>query len=96
MMESLASFSQDIHQQPSTSQPLIFSQPLSQQSEDSGPPNSQANYQVKCGLLEYHLQEAVLINKALRSELQQYKEKIDFEKKLRKYLDNRLRGSLES
>lgn len=57
--------------------------------------NNQNAYQVKCSLLEYHIQEAVLVNKALRSELKQYKEKIDFEKKLRKFLVNRVKG-LES
>ena len=58
-------------------------------SKSSNPQNS---YQVKCSLLEYHIQEAVLINKALRSELKQYRDKIDFEKKLRKFLVNRVQG----
>lgn len=47
-------------------------------------------YEYKCSLLEYHINEAVLINKALKSELQQYKEKIDFEKKLRTVLIDRV------
>lgn len=52
----------------------------------------QRAYQVKCDLLEYHIHEATLINKALKSELKQYQEKIDFEKKLRKFLINRIKG----
>jgi hypothetical protein len=50
----------------------------------------QNSYEYKCNLLEYHLQEANLINKALKSELQQYKEKIEFEKELRTVLINRV------
>lgn len=53
---------------------------------------NQSFYQEKCNLLEYHIQEAVLVNKALRSELKQYKEKIDFEKRLGKFLVSRARG----
>lgn len=52
-------------------------------------------YQVKCNLLEYHLQEAFLVNKALRSELKQYKDKIDFEKRLRKFLIDKVGASSE-
>lgn len=47
-------------------------------------------YEYKCSLLEYHIHEAVLINKALKSELQQYREKIEFEKKLRTVLIDRV------
>lgn len=54
--------------------------------------NQQQNYKVKCNLLEYHIQEAVLVNKALRSELKQYRDKIDFEKRLRNFLINRVKG----
>lgn len=49
-------------------------------------------YQFKCSLLDYHIHEAVLINKALRSELQVYKEKIEFEKKLRALLIERVKN----
>lgn len=56
---------------------------------------SQNPYQFKCSLLEYHLHEAVLINKALRSELQEYKEKIAFEKKLRTVLIDRVNSFTE-
>lgn len=52
-------------------------------------------YQEKCNLLEYHIQEAILVNKALRSEVKQYRDKIDFEKRLRKFLLNRAK-SVES
>lgn len=48
-------------------------------------------YRQKCILLEPHIQEAVLINKALRSELKQYRDKIKFEKKLCKYLVTRIK-----
>lgn len=95
-MESVAHFDQDTnnHQQPTTSQTtVIFPQPSSTQEDCSvGTTGHQNTYQVKCNLLEYHIQEALLINKALRSELKQYKEKIDFEKKLRKFLVNRVKG----
>jgi hypothetical protein len=47
-------------------------------------------YEYKCSLLEYHIHEAVLINKALKSELQQYREKIEFEKELRIVLLDRV------
>jgi hypothetical protein len=47
-------------------------------------------YEYKCSLLEYHIHEAILINKALKSELQQYREKIEFEKKLRTVLIDRV------
>lgn len=47
-------------------------------------------YEYKCSLLEYHIHEAVLINKALKSELQQYREKIEFEKELRTALIDRV------
>lgn len=53
---------------------------------------SQSPYQFKCNLLEYHIHEAVLVNKALRSELQEYREKIAFEKKLRSVLIDRLKN----
>lgn len=52
----------------------------------------QGFYQEKCSLLEYHIQEAVLVNKALRSELKQYKDKIDFEKRLRTFLVSQAKG----
>lgn len=63
-----------------------------QQPTTSQPTKQEDSYQVKCSLLEYHIKEAVLINKALRSELKQYKDKIDFEKKLRKFLINRVKN----
>lgn len=49
-------------------------------------------YEYKCSLLEYHIHEAILINKALKSELQQYREKIDFEKRLRGVLVDRVKN----
>lgn len=52
----------------------------------------QSGYKVKCDLLDYHLQEAILINKALREELKQYKEKINFEKKLQTFLIDRAKN----
>lgn len=49
----------------------------------------QNTYQIKCNLLEYHIEEATLINKALKSELNQFKDKIEFERKLSKFLVSR-------
>lgn len=81
--------------QPTTSQPVVIlpHQPHTTKSQIRNDQQQSSNnsYQVKCGLLEYHIQEAVLINKALRSELKQYKDKIDFEKKLRKFLVSRVK-----
>lgn len=84
------------HQQqlnlPTTSQlqePSRVTVPQSECFESSVHQNS---YQVKCNLLEYHIQEAVLVNKALRAELKQYREKIDFEKRLREFLVDRIKG----
>lgn len=94
-MERVAPYSQSTpSQQPTTSQPIIFTaQPTSAQEEVKVDVSGQQNnYQIKCSLLEYHIQEAILINKALRSELKQYKEKIDFEKRLRKFLVTRVKG----
>lgn len=58
------------------------------QQDDHGNLNARQQniYRQKCILLEPHIQEAVLINKALRSELKQYRDKIKFEKNLCKYL----------
>lgn len=95
IMESIApKFEQSTknHQQPTTSQTILFSQPSSTEEESLAFQSQQNTYQVKCNLLEYHIQEAILINKALRSELSQYKEKIEFEKKLRRFLVNRVKG----
>lgn len=50
------------------------------------------HYKKKCELIQYHIDEAHLINKALQSELKQYHNKIEFEKKLRKFIINRLKG----
>lgn len=93
-MESARPYDQDNQQQPTTSQPIIFPQPTStsEVATSSGASSQQNSYQVKCNLLEYHIQEAILINKALRSEVNQYKDKIDFEKKLRKFLVTRVKG----
>lgn len=71
-----------------TSSDLPSSTPSSSQQQ----PLHQNSYQEKCNLLEYHIHEAVLVNKALRSELKQYKEKIDFEKRLGKFLVSRAKG----
>lgn len=95
-MESVSSYDQNSQnlQQPTTSQPSLFSSPpVSAQEEKLTTTDQQNSYQVKCGLLDYHIQEAILINKALRSELKQYKDKIDFEKKLRKFLVERVKGT---
>jgi len=53
--------------------------------------SQQSRYQYKCSLLEYHIQEAILVNKALRSEVQQYREKIDFERRLKTALIERVK-----
>lgn len=99
-MESITPrFDQDSRkfQQPTTSnQPILFSQPTVVNDETSIPSGKQTTYQVKCNLLEYHVQEAILVNKALRSELKQYREKIDFEKRLRKFLVNRVSKGSDS
>lgn len=63
---------------------------ISQPHSNLSPKGSeQSSYQIKCDFLEYHIQEALLINKALKSELKQYKDKIEFEKRLKKFLINR-------
>lgn len=61
--------------------------------EDTSEPSvkQQNIYRQKCILLEPHVQEAALINKALKSELKQYRDKIKFEKKLCKYLVTRIK-----
>lgn len=83
--------------QPTTSRPITFFENQSIddhecQSSSGELTNQQRTYQVKCDLLEYHIHEATLINKALKSELKQYQDKIDFEKKLKKFLINRIKG----
>lgn len=55
--------------------------------------SDKSDYQVKCKLLEYHIEEAILVGKALRAELKQYRDKVEFEKKLQRYLTNRVRDS---
>lgn len=77
---------------PTTSQLLEPQKVTTSQSEPLESTVHQNSYQVKCNLLEYHIQEAILINKALRAELKQYKEKIDFEKRLREFLADRIKG----
>lgn len=62
-----------------------------QESANSLNARQQNIYRQKCILLEPHIQEAVLINKALRSELKQYRDKIKFEKNLCKYLVTRVK-----
>lgn len=93
-MESVAPYNQDSQnnkQQPTTSQSNLFpNQSTSDQSKEFC--KQQNRFRVKCGLLEYHIQEALLVNKALKSEIKQYRDKIEFEKKLRKYLVDRVKA----
>lgn len=95
IMESIASYnSQGNHNQPqaTTSQSNLFHPHQSGPSNQNKELNKQNNYQAKCNLLEYHIQEALLVNKALKSELKQYRDKIEFEKKLRKFLVDRVKS----
>lgn len=95
IMESYDTFDQKPQKHQLNNQKIILPpQSSTTQETNSAPSNSghKTSYQVKCNLLEYHIQEAVLINKALRAEFKQYKDKIDFEKKLRKFLVDRIRG----
>lgn len=81
-----------LHLKPTTSRPIYLNRQTLEDNKSTGEgSNSQRAYQVKCDLLEYHIHEATLINKALKSEVKQYQEKIDFEKKLKKFLVNRIK-----
>lgn len=100
--------SQILHQQPQQqSNPIQLQQqlnlPTTSQLQDTSKhslakslklesSSDQNSYQVKCNLLDYHIQESLLINKSLRAELKQYREKIEFEKRLREFLVDRLKG----
>lgn len=77
-----------IQPKPQTSSHQI-SEPVRSEATNS---KLQSSYQVKCSLLDYHIQEAVLVNKALKSEVKQYREKIEFEKRLRKFLVSRVKA----
>lgn len=48
-------------------------------------------YKDKCELIDYHIHETSLINKALQSELKEYHNKIEFEKRVRKLLIEKLK-----
>lgn len=90
-MGSVDKSDQHNHLGPTTSKsPALLSQQPVPQVETAI--DNHKNYQVKCNLLEYHIHEAILINKALRSELKQYKDKIEFEKRLKKFLVARIKG----
>lgn len=58
---------------------------------DEGNEAKNNRYRAKCIFLQHHLREAMLVNKALKSELSQYKEKIEFERKIQKFLRDRLK-----